>query len=905
MPVIDFRNGIPEFMVSDGGKTEIVYEQYKQGDRSLKWAYNENDSLRFNVDIGYRNITDADVNADRYAFFLYLFGVSGGGKLQIEFLKGEKVQQSFAIQLGFKGWRSVTVSFDRDMEGVPDIGMDALRITAHGTGELLLDEIVTAVRMDVRLIAASWQVPFIKVEETPAIKERVIKEEFIGIDAPNTVIDSVCDKYKSFLLAEFDTDLSPDELIKTAEFLEIKTGKYGLYGKRIENPVFRSYVERDDGVDEEYIQLSKVSDLLSDIAIVYHKTRDERLPGLYINILRYIILQGYEEGGRFGMHALLDYFLKTMYQSVVLMRDIIIQSDLRGALFRAMRYFTHIDRCGYLAGTHTGYATADDMNNLLVGMFATSMIAPESEQAMYLMAVSRWVDFNLHCTDGLKGMIKEDGCIYHHRNHYIAYGAGALRGIAPFLYSVSNTDFDIGETARYNIKKVLLELRFQCCGRDYPIAFSARHPLGSFQLYLIMYKYYALYEMDKGDKKMAQVYLRLKDTPDDEMDIKLRRFAGCAEDAPEGNRVYSMACASVHRRDNWVAIVKGHSKYLWGNETYKENNLYGRYRSYGNIELLTKGNLKESGFSHEGYDWNRFPGTTSIYTPFDELKARVYHLDAYSGWEEMLLSDQSFAGGCNLGDNGMFSMILKEHPKYNGTFTAHKSVFMHDDFILAVGSNISNVSKYETETTLFQNAITDGDTPVCKRGNEITDNKGNVFYVEGDCEIYTYEGEQITPGSTGSTVGKGNFAVGVIKHGISPDNASYVYGIGVNGAPKRDYKVLRCDDVAHVVMIEDTTYMAIFKPSEFDMIKTSAPIMLIRKDGHDSVKVSVCDPDLMLYDTDASQYDRHGNRKEVSVYSRQWLENSVGGRYVSIEMDVGKYNLYLNGGKPSEIEIKK
>ena len=52
-----------------------------------------------------------------------------------------------------------------------------------------------------------------------------------------------------------------------------------------------------------------------------------------------------------------------------------------------------------------------------------------------------------------------------------------------------------------------------------------------------------------------------------------------------------------------------------------------------------------SGWQENGFDWNRIPGATSIHLPFDQLRAKVLNVDAFSGMEEMLYSDEAFAGG--------------------------------------------------------------------------------------------------------------------------------------------------------------------------------------------------------------------------------------------------------------------
>ena len=60
-----------------------------------------------------------------------------------------------------------------------------------------------------------------------------------------------------------------------------------------------------------------------------------------------------------------------------------------------------------------------------------------------------------------------------------------------------------------------------------------------------------------------------------------------AEIDPEGNMALGYACVGVQRRQNWAAVVRGHSRYLWAAEHYVGENLYGRYMAHGCLQILT------------------------------------------------------------------------------------------------------------------------------------------------------------------------------------------------------------------------------------------------------------------------------------------------------------------------------
>lgn len=166
------------------------------------------------------------------------------------------------------------------------------------------------------------------------------------------------------------------------------------------------------------------------------------------------------------------------------------------------------------------------------------------------------------------------------------------------------------------------------------------------------------------------------------------------EPDPQGNIAMGYGCVSVQRRSNWSAVARGHSRYLWAAEHYLGANLYGRYLAHGSLQILTAApgqtvTPATSGWQQEGFDWNRIPGVTSIHLPLEQLQAKVLNVDSYSGIEEMLYSDEAFAGGLSQQKmNGNFGMKLHEHDKYNGSHRARKSYHFIDGMIVCLGSDI-------------------------------------------------------------------------------------------------------------------------------------------------------------------------------------------------------------------------
>lgn len=910
--IFDFENGIPGELTVRGGRVEIIQSFAKQGKSSMRWDFEYGDSLVLACDIGYHAGGAVMNDCREYVFGSYFYGFGAKGQLWISFQKNRVEAVGFQVILGFCGWRSVMACFNRDMIGKAKDGMDTLVITAFGSGSILLDELVTAARYDKRLVKKSYQTPGIQ-DEFPFVQEWRLPARYYADEKHEWAIVQINEKVQGYLQTEFldKGEKNQDDLKKRISMMELFRGRMGICGKRIETPQQRDLLKDDGREREEYFSVRSVTDLLLDLAVYCRNHQCNWAERQYLLILEYLMEQGFAEGSSFGTHAILDYGLRPLYPSIVLMQDAIKKAGLMPQLVAAMKWFLHFSYFGFAEGILLQTASTDDFFNCAQGMLFTILLMEDGgEQAAYLRRYQEWLNENMTYTEGLAGRFKEDGCIYHHHNHYIAYGEGMLMGLAPILYALVGTPFAVSETSMEHMQHILDSLRFQCWGEEIPIAFSGRHPTGKITLPELPYRYFGM------------------------CGFRNWRFEGLEkEGVSEGCRCFPMACAVTHRRKGFLAVAKGFSRYLWGSEIYFGCNLYGRYRSYGALELFCDTTDSDSaashcsrkwasgnGFSHDGFDWNRIPGTTTIHVPYDELEARIYNVDPESGFEECLLSDQSFVGGVNLGRNGMFSIILKEHPKYEETHTAYKSYFFYDDFILCLGSGITNDSAYETETTLFQDDISTcmqdfkemaGNTEVRTASGDsddmITDTRGNCYYVKQGTKICFGHGRQSTPDSTGSGMKEGAFATAVICHGIGPREASYEYGIGIGGSHRIAYEIIRQDKTAHVVRIGNITYYAIFCPEQFEDIICNVPVLIMLEEKADCVKMAFCDPDLGLYDRDPSQYDKNNHRKEVSIYSRKWRLSPVRSRYVTLQLKKWNYSVKMcvKGGAINTLTLER
>lgn len=68
-----------------------------------------------------------------------------------------------------------------------------------------------------------------------------------------------------------------------------------------------------------------------------------------------------------------------------------------------------------------------------------------------------------------------------------------------------------------------------------------------------------------------------------------------------------------------MVTLKGYTTDVWGSEIYRKDNRYGRYQSYGSVQIMGYPSRLASGYDENGWDWNRLPGTTTIHLPLNCL----------------------------------------------------------------------------------------------------------------------------------------------------------------------------------------------------------------------------------------------------------------------------------------------
>lgn len=949
MKIYQFEHGVPKNIVTKkNGSISISKEKYKDGESSLKWKFEKNESLSILGDVGYTIFKKGQQEKARSSYSMWIYNENPvNDELLVQFKKDGVVKCWFPIKMNFKGWRTMWVQYDRDMKGKPIEGMDEITFVApNESGEILIDQIIPSVLIDPRHNARDEQLDFINLEADTAANAHwmALYKNYNQIDKNEKKI--VLNKGEKEGIKKVEKRYR-EKLLKrvkvTPEKIKEKEDEFSKY-KKINLEFIQRLVIYEDLKPEEknkikYIATKEFGIYLTELAYMYNSTENiqekERIAKLFNESLEYMYDQGWTKGSTQGTVHHLGYQMREIYEAIFLMKEPLIKL---GTVNKAKEMITWYSAMGMIyTPSDKLKINIDVLNTMLPGMLTAILLnEDESKEAKELYRFQNYLIESIKYSPGVLGGFKYDGTVFHHMQNYPAYARGAFQGLVPIIYYLHKTPYGIKGGEYDIVKKAVLTTRLYSNKYNYLLSLTGRHPHDKLKIDIESFRLMALSGVEGVDKELAEAYLRL--SKDKKKIEKLKNMGFKEEVTPNGSWTLNMGSVQLHRRGEWLAGVKGYSRYLVGNETYIKNNLYGRYMSYGAFQIL-EGSLKESGYVQEGWDWKHFPGTTAINVPFEKLKSNISQVDTKSGVEEMLLSDETYSGGNSLNGNGMFAMKLHEHPKYNGTHRARKSVFFFNNKAILLGSGIeNNDSENETHTTLFQNYLGQNlKNSYIQNEDIIIDSQNNLYKViEGDIVLKKEKQESRDQNSGERT--ENNYELAYINHGKAPENGKYHYSILIKGTKEEQekykenskYEVLNQDNNSHIVkdLKSNMTGYALFESGKvqnnrfIESVDTPSMILLQEKDRE--LQMSFVDPDLRLYEgLDKDQYTGKGVMKERSIYSRPWIGNVgkehttlvvLNGRYTSensskvkseIDGEFTKLSITSKNGEPVKITLKK
>ncbi|SHG14351.1 ABC-type hemin transport system, substrate-binding protein [Flavobacterium fluvii] len=497
-------------------------------------------------------------------------------------------------------------------------------------------------------------------------------------------------------------------------------------------------------------------------------------------------------------------------------------------------------------------------NTGVVTMAYVKWIDSADERYRYMTAFKRQMEKFMSFTPGTNDGLKPDGSAYHHWAAYPSYMYN-LNSEASIVYFLRQTSFEVNRESYLRLRDAIMaQLMLTNDKTTRILTLVGRKPeeiatsISRFQFRDMAVAGGSILGTGASDPVMATYYNRVWGgyTP----------FGNSTKASfNEGYFQFNHSMAGVYRKDDWVVTCKGFNKSMFGTEIYPDANRFGRYQSYGAVNIVYDGDAATgNGYDYTTWNWNYNPGTTIIRLPWDKLHGERGNVDE--------LQQKSFAGSLSFinknnaylkaiqGTYGMFAMDFQERTglgfgttigpeSHNSTFTFKKSVFTFDNMLICLGSGIGNNDAANTTlTTLYQRKAFAGkdqvniDSNLLSTGSYdnsyddtanhwIVDNYGTGFYVfAGSGTIKLTKADQQTPQHnqlwSAQNIANnpvGNYAIGYIDHGTTPSNKGYEYvcmpkttatdmttlGSQID-AGNKPYTVHRKDEMAHIVEYKPT-----------------------------------------------------------------------------------------------------
>ena len=972
------------------GDLSISEKHKRYGNSSLKWSWNQQSSF------GTAHFKTVSIEESPLAYGSYFpasptlnisiyNGKAKNDTITISFEKDGVQQVYFDIELSFKGWRRVWVPFYEMYGNAPKKGepvdYDYFKVTTTSSqGELFFDDIVFSQYQDDRHQYPDEIVPFIK--EGKKLREDFwmpLASNFNRIKNLEAAPISVATRLELNKFQEIITqDLTVPAKYKTyINSLKSDFDEMGIYEKDgiVLGPPLTVYEEQEFFDENQqgkrrYNDVKKFGAIMRKLSHFHDRSTPEEtleIERMFVLGTKYFLDQGWQAGSNGGTRHHVGYFVRGIAEGFYTMRKVLYQAGLLKEVADSMHWLFNLGML--LDDESTFHVNIDYLNTQSYYHLMLIFLEENQEkQAALLKAYSNYMSVILAQQNEPRGF-KIDGTSWHHNGHYPAYGFGAFQNVPKVIKTLSRTRFRVRTEGHQNFKNAFLKTSEYCQIFNWGFGNAGRHPIENNGIESLRPQYLMMAQAgnpkgnSKIDEDFAAAYIRLWGEEDMLNSSIFRGIEGIKKQELKSYITMPYAATAIHRKnDEWAAIVKGYSKYVWASEIYVDENRYGRYPANGTIQLLNNKGENGSGFRQEGWDWNRYPGATVIYLPFKELEPKKPLL--------MFRSDETFAGATELNGNGVFGMILNEargsnadgedtKNGYPGKLKAKKSVFSFGDKVIAIGTNISSVDTINaTQTNLFQTFLPEAKQvlnssegkikkkhTLIKLSETVDKNKwvidpyGSGYYILSKNDTYIQKKKQqsyhnkysINTGKMnvkgkGATQTEGDYATGWIDHGLAPKNASYQYVIYPFLAEKsqhkfeqiakndNSYNILRADEVAHIVKDKNsnTTGYVVFKADENlenGWLKQVASPCVIMIDDIDKnkIEISAVQPDLNFEEKEKGRYKNFSRPVTLSFMLKgEW--KSVKTDFIkSINYTEGNTTILLDcrDGLPRQFKLNK
>lgn len=938
------------------GKLSISKDHFRYGKSSLHWQWTEPGSFGT---ANFKTLTEKESplqygdhfpNSPTIQMSVYN-ETAQDGTFTVSFEKDGKKEVSFDMPLNFTGWRRVWVPFYEMQGNAPKkekqiIDYDYFRVsTSASSGQLFFDDIIFSQYQDDRHSYPDEIVPFIKtnqpkgedhwlptIENYNRIKALKPKAASVAVKMELKRLEGVIDKDMAI---QSKYKLNMAGLREDFQKLNLKDK-----GKAVVGPPL-TFKEDQDFFDEKQqgtrtnTDIQVLGKVMKKIANFYDRAttpaEQAEMKTMFLTGTRYYLDQGWQAGSNGGTRHHIGYNVREITDAFYIMRQTLYDNGLLKEVGGSLQWLYNV---GMLLDDEKSFHINIDYLNTqsYYHLMLLFLLEDPDKQAAMLQAYTNYISITLAQEDEEWGF-KADGTAWHHNGHYPAYGLGAFQSVPKIIQTLAGTRFRIKPEGHANFRRAFLATRMYSQLYNWGFGNAGRHPLENNGIVSLQKQYLQMANAgspdgtEKIDKEVAAAYVRLWGKEDPVNATLFTQINAIPADKLDGYHTFPYGATAVHRRNDWAAIVKGYSKYVWASEIYVAANRYGRYPANGSIQLLNPEGEVGSGFKQEGWDWNRYPGTTIINLPLKELETKMALI--------MFRSNESFAGTTELDGNGIFGMILNEGkgsnadgPEtkigYPGKLQAKKSVFSFGDKLIAIGTNISSIDeKNPTQTNIFQAFLKDNkavfvtsDETAKKMPykeelkantagkNWLIDPYGNGYHILSNNAVqvkkenqqsyhnkYSINTGAMTDPVKGAKETQGEYASAWMDHGMAPKDASYQYviypflsaddqkGFDKKATNDKSFDILQANGDAHIVTDKttNTTGYVVFeagKKLEHGILAEVAEpaLVMVRYDDKNSITVSAVQPDLNFPQIREGKFENYSRPVSLTITLKgKWI----------------------------------
>lgn len=885
----DLETSVPANWAASTGTLSISSNHYKMGSQSLRWDWTGGDVITVsNPGINSANVLNWSYNTCN--FWVWNGTPISGGKIHVAFMNGNVAQYWFDFYVNYTGWRRAERSYRYDMGHIANASttFTSVQISApsSGSGTLYLDA-VTWCGSSFQRVQDAQNVDITGYNSSSLWYSMYGNTPDIATDSPTaTELSDLATLRTRWLAANKGSSAPSASSVTSAQSsfnaMNIVQDANGIRGQVVNDPTAIDGAGWPVTLAKDYVWGTSTGPTSGNDAVLLAQhfmdqgfaANSNLVPGIwynYLNIPTALILMApaYDSATK---AQLWDWFHWNFYTL---------------GQFWTTNYVEH---------------NSDDINcgiNSMLG--AILFLTPNDTEAVrQLKGLQRWLERWLVVSQGCNGCIKPDGVSFHHNSHYNGY-MYAYKPLISALYELRGTGYQIDQPSYESLRTAvfaMLRMSADDTGTNtgyFANALCGRHPFST-GVSVSMWDMRPLGELggafygQSADPVVARYYNRRFGTSGSNSYSLFVPYG--VENAPDGFYQYNYSPLGIYRRSNWVASMRAPEHYFWSSEIFGPqnagSNIYGRYQSYGALEILYYGGIANSGEQLSGWDWNQFPGTTTITLPDSKLAA----LFTYYSADEYIYSQNSFSGALAFhdGQSGLYAANFQESnddANSNTTFMWRKSWFAFGSEIVCLGSDISNNDTTDsTVTTLFQGHLATQATAITLDGNALTafpysstasganshwllDAYGTGYITQTGADINISRATQNSQDQSGNgTLTTGDFAKVWFNHGMAPNGASYEYAVfpGTNATAMasaasqhsnpstKPYQIIERDSTAHVVKWNATGQIgyAVFATTALPAATQSAgllsavqrPCMVMTQPGSNDAWMSVVDPDL-------------------------------------------------------------